>query len=233
MHEATYVRRRGELRTYFDRTAVDAWKRFASDAPLGRIRTTVREGRTRMREAMLAMLPRDLAGWRILDAGCGAGQMAVELSRRGAAVVAIDLSPEMVRFASETLPRDIGPGAIEFHAGDMLAERHGRFDAVMAMDSLIHYRCADAVEALTGLAARTDRAIVFTFAPRTLPLAAMHMAGRLFPRGDRAPSIEPVAEATLRRALAAEHGLGAWIADRTARVSTGFYTSQVMELTRR
>jgi magnesium-protoporphyrin O-methyltransferase len=164
---------------------------------------------------------------------CRATSPAGASSTPAAAVVAIDLSPEMVRFAAETLPRDIGPGAIEFHAGDMLAEKHGRFDAVMAMDSLIHYRCADAVEALTGLAARTDRAIVFTFAPRTLPLAAMHMAGRLFPRGDRAPSIEPVAEATLRRALAAEHGLGVWIADRTARVSTGFYTSQVMELTRR
>ena len=42
--------------------------------------------------------------------------------------------------------------------------------------------------------ART-RSIVFTFAPRTPALSVMHAVGRLFPRGDRAPAIEPVGEA--------------------------------------
>ncbi|HEY4986102.1 MAG TPA: magnesium protoporphyrin IX methyltransferase, partial [Bradyrhizobium sp.] len=38
MSVATYLERRGELQTYFDRTAVDAWARLTSDAPVGRIR---------------------------------------------------------------------------------------------------------------------------------------------------------------------------------------------------
>ena len=56
--------------------------------------------------------------------------------------------------------------------------------------------------------------------------------GRLFPRGDRAPDIEPVAEKSLRRQLATDTGLTQWGAARTQRVASGFYTSQAMELRR-
>ncbi|MEO1283071.1 MAG: magnesium protoporphyrin IX methyltransferase, partial [Pseudomonadota bacterium] len=49
MASASYQERKGELETYFDRTAVDAWKRLTSDAPVSRIRATVRAGRDAMR----------------------------------------------------------------------------------------------------------------------------------------------------------------------------------------
>ena len=39
---------------------------------------------------------RDLSGRRVLDAGCGTGTLAIELARRGAEVVAIDISPTLV-----------------------------------------------------------------------------------------------------------------------------------------
>ena len=71
MASATYFARRNELERYFDRTAVDAWKRLTSDAPVGRIRVTVRAGRETMRDTLLSWLPGDLQGARILDAGCG------------------------------------------------------------------------------------------------------------------------------------------------------------------
>jgi magnesium-protoporphyrin O-methyltransferase len=230
--DATYVRRRGEIQTYFDRTAVDAWKRFATEAPLGRIRETVRQGRTRMRAAMLSALPTDLSGWRVLDAGCGTGAMSVELARRGADVLGIDIAPEIIRFARETLPRDLGRGRVQFEAGDMLAASHGAFDAVTAMDCLIHYSEADAVSALSSLAMRTRSAIVFTFAPRTLPLAAMHAIGRAFPRSDRAPSIVPVRARDMARRIDDAGALSDWRIGRTERVSSGFYKSQMMELAR-
>ncbi|MDN2566061.1 magnesium protoporphyrin IX methyltransferase [Aquibium sp. A9E412] len=233
MAGASYLRRRGELEVYFDRTAVDAWKRFASDEPLSRIRATVREGRAAMRRALAARLPDDLAGWRVLDAGCGAGHLAVALARRGADVTGIDLSPEMVRFAAETAPAIAGPGRVTFRAGDMLAPEHGRFDAVVAMDSLIHYRAADAVAAVARLAERTERAIVFTVAPATPLLLAMHMAGRLFPRADRAPAIEPVAPRAMVRRLSAEPALGGWQPRPVERVDCGFYISHAMEVARR
>lgn len=232
MSEAAYTQRRAEIQTYFDRTAVDAWKRFATDAPLGRIRATVREGRGRMRALMLSRLPDDLSGWRILDAGCGTGAMSIELARRGADVLGVDLAPEIIRFARETAPADTRPGRITFASGDMLAREHGHFDAVVAMDSLIHYRMEDCVAALSRLCARTSRRIVFTFAPRTPALAAMHAVGRLFPRSDRAPSIVPVRAAALRVHLEGELAAQMWESGYSAPISHGFYTSQMMELVR-
>jgi magnesium-protoporphyrin O-methyltransferase len=78
----------------------------------------------------------------------------------------------------------------------MLDVTSGRFDYVVAMDSLIHYRHRDTVRVLEGLAARTAYSLLFTFAPRTAALSVMHGVGRLFPRADRAPAIEPVSPQT-------------------------------------
>ena len=108
----------------------------------------------------------------------------------------------------------------------------GQFDYVVGMDSLIHYQAADAVRVLAGLAPRTRVAMLCTFAPSNPALALMHGVGKLFPRGDRAPAIVPVAEAGMRRLLAAEPQLRAWNAARTRRIASGFYTSQALELTR-
>lgn len=230
MPTITYERRRGQLEDYFDRTAVQAWSRLTSDAPVGRIRATVRAGRDRMRETLLAWLPADLRGARLLDAGCGTGALAVEAARRGARVVAIDLSPKLVALARERTPRDLGPGSVDFRVGDMLDPRLGRFDHVVAMDSLIHYAAQDVVRVLGGLAGRTEKSLLFTFAPRTPALAVMHAVGRVFPRANRAPAIEPVGAQALERLLG--DALAPWRPARTERVACGFYTSQAMELVR-
>lgn len=231
MPTTTYVERRGQLETYFDRTAVDTWSRLTSDAPVGRIRATVRAGRDGMRSKLLDWLPQDLRGARVLDAGCGAGQLAIELARRGASVLAVDLSPTLIGLAGERTPADL-PGRIDFRVGDMLDPAYGEFDHVVAMDSLVHYHAADTVRVIAGLAARTRVSMLFTFAPRTPALAAMHAVGGLLPRGQRAPSIVPVAESTLRRLLQQNPGLEDWGAGRTARVSRGFYISQAFEVVR-
>jgi magnesium-protoporphyrin O-methyltransferase len=229
MPDAAYATRRAQVRTYFDRTAVDAWKRFATDAPLGRIRETVRQGRAMMRRAILDALPEDVAGWRILDAGCGAGAIATELSRRGADVTAIDLSGEIVAFAQAGAPASERP--IRWLVGDALDPSLGRFDAVVSMDCLIHYSLDQTAEAVAGLSERTRHQILFTFAPRTPLLGAMHAAGRLFPRGDRSPAIEPVSEARLAAAL--KVGLDPlWQVVPGPRISRGFYTSKLMEVVR-
>jgi magnesium-protoporphyrin O-methyltransferase len=236
----SYLERRGQIETYFDRTAADAWARLTSTAPVGRIRATVRAGRDAMRNTLLEWLPADLRGLRVLDAGCGTGALAVEAARRGASVVAVDLSPTLVELARQRLPADLGAGrvdgrvdgCIEFRSGDMLDASLGRFDYTVGMDSLIHYRAADVIGVLAGLTARTDRALLFTFAPKTPALAAMHAVGRLFPRGDRAPAIEPIAERRLHRLI--EEGIGpqGWRAGRSRRIASGFYTSQALELQR-
>lgn len=232
MTTATYARFRSDLETYFDRTASKAWEQLTSDAPVSGIRATVRAGRDRMRATLLDWLPADLHGKTLLDAGCGTGALAVEAARRGARVTAIDLSPTLVELARERLPADVA-SAIDFRSGDMLDAALGEFDHVVGMDSLIHYTCTDVIGALEALAARTRGSIVFTFAPSNPLLKTMITVGRLFPRKDRAPFIEPIAEARLKTAISASPALAAWQPARTQRVVSGFYTSQALELVRR
>jgi magnesium-protoporphyrin O-methyltransferase len=235
MANTTYLERREQIETYFDRTAAQAWERLTSTAPVGRIRATVRAGRDQMRNTLLGWLPQDMRGLRLLDAGCGTGALAMEAAQRGAEVVAIDLSPTLVQLARDRhmgLPASAQGGSIHFTSGDMLDEALGHFDHVVAMDSLIHYETPDIVAALQRLSSRTRGSMLFTFAPRTPLLAAMHSVGRLFPRSDRSPALTPVAQPLLRQGLTGSIGTGGWNEGRSQRVASGFYTSQAWEWTR-
>ena len=60
MPQASYDTRRDQLQTYFDDTAVDAWKRLTSEAPVSGIRATVRA--CSMRAAERARSPSRLQG---------------------------------------------------------------------------------------------------------------------------------------------------------------------------
>lgn len=55
------------------------------------------------RPACLEMLG-DVSGKRVLDAACGPGHYAAELTRRGASVVGFDISPRMVELSRERVP---------------------------------------------------------------------------------------------------------------------------------
>ena len=233
MATTTYLEKRGELEEYFDRTASDAWAKLTSDAPVSRIRATVRAGRDEMRETLLGGLPKDLTGRRILDAGCGAGQFAIEAARRGADVVAIDLSLTLTDLARERVAQLQLDGTIDFRVGDMFDPGLGEFDHVVAMDSVIHYSAADIAGILDGFASRTRQSVLFTIAPRTPALSAMHVMGRLFPRADRAPAIQPVSEKGLQRHLDQKTEFADWSLSMLRRVKSGFYFSQAMELAKR
>ena len=236
MDTATYRQRRGQIEDYFDRTALKAWEQLTSTAPVGRIRATVRAGRDRMRSTLLQWLPQDMAGQRVLDAGCGTGALAVEAARRGAEVVAIDLSAQLVDLARQriaTLPD--APYLLQriyLCSGDMMDTGLGEFDHVVAMDSIIHYQMAQAVHLVGTWAPRTRGSISITFAPRNPLLVLMRAAGRLFPRANRAPWIEPFSESQLRQSLMHSPELAGWQPKRTQRISSGFYTSQALMLER-
>ncbi len=232
LSQATYLKQREKIEHYFDRTAAQTWARLTSDAPVSGVRATVRAGRDRMRATLLSFLPQDLSGKRLLDAGCGTGALSVEAAKRGADVVAIDLSPTLVNLARERTPADIGQGYIEFMSGDMFDSSLGEFDFVVGMDSLIHYQPNDVVRVLSGFAARTRESIVFTFPPKNMALAAMITVGKLFPRKDRAPFIAPVAHEKITGLIRQAPGLSAFEIGRSEKISSGFYTSQALELKR-
>ncbi len=87
----------------------------------------------------------DVAGKRVLDAGCGPGLYAEELVRRGASVVGFDQSLEMVRLARARLGH-----AAEFHVQD-LGQRIGWADDAsfdLAVMALVIHHVDDRVGAL-------------------------------------------------------------------------------------
>jgi magnesium-protoporphyrin O-methyltransferase len=225
MTTATYDRFRGNLETYFDRTAAKAWEQLTSDAPVSGIRATVRAGRTEMRNTLLSWLPADMRGLRLLDAGCGTGALAVEAAQRGAEVVAIDVAGSLVAIGRDRAPAGLN---IDWRVGDMLDPALGTFDHVVAMDSLIHYKAADIVAVVGRLAESTRGSIALTFAPRTPLLMAMLGMGRLFPRGDKSPAILPVRDTHLRAQL--QTALPGARIGRDRRISASFYTSHALEV---
>ncbi|NRA29186.1 MAG: magnesium protoporphyrin IX methyltransferase [Parvularculaceae bacterium] len=226
----SYVSRRGELETYFDRTASDAWAKLTSDAPVSKIRATVRAGRDAIRQQVLDWLPKDLSGARLLDAGCGPGQFSLEAARRGADILAVDLSPTLLGLAQQRAEA-MGLGQrVRFLAGDMLDPHHGDFDYVVAMDSLIHYRAGDVVKSLSQFADRTSTGIICTIAPKTALLATMHAVGQFFPKADKAPAIQPLAPKRLYRGMATDPILSKWEVRQTRRVASTFYISEAMEI---
>ena len=243
----SWERRRAALQTYFDRTAVRAWETLTTDAPVSGVRAKVRAGRELTRATLLDWLPADLTGLRVLDAGCGTGALAVEAAARGAEVLGIDVSPNLVEIARRRLPAELAD-RVHLVAGDMLdvdaaaraagmAPRPGepgvRFDAVVAMDSLIHYAADDIVSAIRTLErslAGPGSRMVFTFAPATPLLVAAKAVGKLFPKKDRSPAIAPVGEGRLVRLLADDPRLSGLRIGRTHRVKVPFYISQCLEL---
>jgi len=219
--------KRAKLETYFDRTALDAWAAMTSDAPVSKIRATVRAGRQEMRDTLLSWLPQDLSGRRILDAGCGTGMLAIEVARRGGDVVGIDVSPQLIEIGKERLPDDV-KGKISLHAGDMLDPAYGHFDHIVSMDVLIHYESDQIAAATAKLAERTRHSMLFTFAPGTPLLRTARAIGQFFPKSDRSPSIIPVAHDLLKARLSRsvpQAKLG-----RDQRISRGFYTSHAQEV---
>lgn len=77
---------------------------------------------------ILAAIP---AGARVLDVGCGLGELSAALVRKGCEVVAIEVSPEMVRRARAR--------GVDARVADLLAWEDRRpFDAVVSVHALHH-----------------------------------------------------------------------------------------------
>ena len=219
----SYDQTLNQVETYFDQSATKSWEQLTSDAPISKIRQTVRDGRDQMRCRLLSRIPEDLSGARVLDAGCGTGMMTKELAVRGANVVAVDISPSLISIAKKRLSADIS-SRVMFKSGDMLDPVLGEFDFIIAMDSLIYYDLREVCTAVAALGQKPTQKVIFTVAPRTNVLMLMWYLGKLFPRSDRSPIMMPHSPEKLincTKDFGQMKDLG--------RIVSGFYISQAME----
>lgn len=244
------------IRTYFEGRA-ENWIRLTSDAPVSGVRARVRAGRETMAETLLGWLespsvaePADAGAGagpsadsdsgsgipggerRVLDAGCGPGEISLRLAARGFRVTGIELAPSLAHAARDRVQAAGMEDRVEILEGDATRPGDGPWDHVVLMDVLFHYPLAEAVEALARLAPVAQRSLVFTLAPRTPLLGALRTVGGLFPRRDRAPTLHPVpVRAFVDRALAHPE-LSAWRRGRERFVRSGVYFSHAVELVR-
>ena len=104
----------------------------------------------------------DVAGKKILDAGCGSGRYCVELARRGADVIGIDMAPAMVEL-STAAARDAGVAeGCRFEAAEFrqwCAPHH--FDISLGIGFFDYIE--DPVDFLTKLREVTDGRGIFSF----------------------------------------------------------------------
>ncbi|MGY1813626.1 class I SAM-dependent methyltransferase [Blastococcus sp. SYSU D00820] len=84
---------------------------------------------------------------RVLDVGCGAGDLAAALARRVPQVDAVDRSPEMVEAARRRVPPQVTLHRADVTTLDLPA---GAFDAVVSMAVLHHLTLETALPRMAG-----------------------------------------------------------------------------------
>jgi len=111
----------------------------------------IREGELALNPFESAALPH-LRG-RVLDFGCGLGNLAIIAARRGCSVVALDASPVAIAHVRGVAARD----ALAIHAAEAdlrSYELTDDFDSVVSIGLLMFFDCATAIRQLENLKSR-------------------------------------------------------------------------------
>ena len=141
--------------------------------------TARRKRSSALQKEWVAGLPR---GASVLDLGCGGGQDAQVLRRKGYRVVGMDLTAAFLRVAREAVP------SLPLVRADMreLPFRVASFDGIWAAASLIHLPKADATRVLKALRVLAKPgatlAATLTYGTKSGLLAKGWMPGRYFAR---------------------------------------------------
>lgn len=106
-------------------TAYDRWR--ASE--VGRITNDTER-------TLIFELVGEVSGCEILDIGCGDGELAAELTKRGAIVTGIDPSPAMIEAARERARRDNVDIAFQVAMAEELPFPPEQFDVVTAITDI-------------------------------------------------------------------------------------------------
>lgn len=219
---------KARLRQYFDGIGFERWSAIYGEAELSPIRRSIREGHG----AMLALAESWLGagapeGASALDAGCGTGLFSLALARRGLSVTSADIAPQMVEATTAAAAAAGLAGRVRAHVSDV-DDLRGSYAVVACFDVLIHYPAELFVPMLRHLAGLSTSTLLFTFAPSTPLLAALHRAAAVFPKSQRRTDIQMIPEPLVRATLGA---CGMRLA-RSQRVSKGFYHVTLVQAVR-
>ncbi|NTW03690.1 MAG: magnesium protoporphyrin IX methyltransferase [Oscillochloris sp.] len=221
---------KARLRHYFDGVGFTRWSAIYGDSKLSVVRNTIRAGHNVMlatAESWLAESFPQADGRVALDAGCGTGLFTLALARRGFHVTAVDLAPHMA-VATAAAAEAVGLAErVAARAAD-LEEVSGSYDLVNCFDVLIHYPAESFSGMLSHLAGMCRGTLLFTYAPYSPFLAAMHRIGGYFPHSQRRTDIKMIRDSQVRQALA-QSGMQL---RRAARVGKGFYHVMLVEAVR-
>ncbi len=130
---------------------------------------------TRRLEVVFDMLPDDLAGLRILEIGCGAGLLCLELAQQAKEVVGIDISHFVLDFANR-VKDTVHATNVTFQHGDAenLAFQDGAFDLVICSEVLEHLLSPRKVLTEMRRVTKKDGVIILT-TPCAISLSALCM----------------------------------------------------------
>lgn len=90
----------------------------------------------RLERGLILELVGEVAGRRVLDVGCGDGELAVALARQGATVTGIDASAAMIGAAQERARRSDAGATFRVALAEQLPFPDGEFDVVTAVTIL-------------------------------------------------------------------------------------------------
>jgi ubiquinone/menaquinone biosynthesis C-methylase UbiE len=126
----------------------------------------------------------NVRGKAVLDAGCGEGYCSRVLAERGADVLGVDISPQMIELANEQTP-----GGIRYTVGDVrrLPASDGEFHLAIAVFVFNYLSLADTAQALGELrrVLKPDGVLVFAVPHPAFPLLRANTPPFWFDLGGR------------------------------------------------
>ncbi len=169
------------LRRYFDREAGRYDAIYTNDKPLGqRIVDSLFRSVILKRYDLILRRCAEVKGLVVLDIGCGSGRFSVEMARRGASVVGVDISKEMLALA-RMRARDAEVEGCTFIRGDFSELNFkGKFDICLSIGVLDYLY--DPLPFLEKIVRLTGSKFIASF-PKRMSVRALSRKVRLTMRG--------------------------------------------------
>eukprot|EP00629_Pelagomonadales_sp_RCC1024_P003305 CAMPEP_0119261170 /NCGR_PEP_ID=MMETSP1329-20130426/1315_1 /TAXON_ID=114041 /ORGANISM="Genus nov. species nov., Strain RCC1024" /LENGTH=279 /DNA_ID=CAMNT_0007260681 /DNA_START=99 /DNA_END=934 /DNA_ORIENTATION=- len=174
-----------EVEKYFNsEEGFGRWNNIYSDTDdVNSVQKEIRDGHQQTIDKVLEWAETD--GRSVCDLGCGVGELAIPLAKKGATVTASDISAAMVKEATARADTAGVASSTSFATADMETV-DGSFDTVSCIDVMIHYPTDKMVGMVDKLCSLSTDKLYVSFAPKTPQLALLKKVGSLFPGPSKA-----------------------------------------------